>query len=137
LELDAGLHFRGTNLGMPEILKAYERDGFFFAVVRIVVSGETAAFEFGVDLQGYKALRKVLQTRPFANMPGIQYQYFFTGSYGRKKLGEEPVIFDIRIEQGRDATTKEFEGSTTLVSNLRWFESLKDLQDTSALKRLE
>jgi hypothetical protein len=47
------------------------------------------------------------------------------------------VVFYIRIEQGIDAGKFEFEGPTTLVSNLRWFQSLKDLRDTSALKRLE
>ena len=128
---------RDNHLGMPEILNAYERDGFHFGVVRIVVYEETAAFEFGVDQAGYRALRKVLQKHPFSNLPGIEYRYFFTGGYGRKKLGEEPVVFYIRIEQGIDAGKFEFEGPTTLVSNLRWFQSLKDLRDTSALKRLE
>jgi hypothetical protein len=128
---------RDNHLGMPEILNAYERDGFYFGVVRIVVSEEKAAFEFGVDEAGFKALRKVLQKQPFSNLPGIEYRYFFTGEYGRRKLGEEPVIFYIRIEQGIDASKFEFDGPTTLVSNLRWFESLKDLSDASALKRLE
>jgi hypothetical protein len=127
---------RDNHLGMPEILNAYERDGFYFGVVRIAVSEETAAFEFGVDYSGYLALRRVLQKHPFSDLPGIEYRYFFAGSYGRKKRREEPVTFDIRIEQGDDARKFKFDGPTTLVSNLRWFESLKDLRDTSALKRL-
>jgi hypothetical protein len=137
LELAAGLHMRGTHFGMPEILKAYERDGSYFGVVRIMVSEETAAFEFGLDRAGYGALRRVLQTRPFSNMPGIEYRYFFTGSYGRKKLGEEPVTLTIRIEQGNDATSVEVDGPTTLASNLRWFMELKDLRDVGPLKRIE
>jgi hypothetical protein len=128
---------RDNHLGMPEILNTYERDGLYFGVVRIAVSEETAAFEFGVDYSGYLALRRVLQKHPFSNLPGIEYRYFFTGGYGRKKPGEEPVTFYIRIEQGNDAKKIKFAGPTTLVSNLRWFESLKDLRDASALKRLE
>ncbi len=135
--LAPGLHTRGTHLGMPEILKAYERDGFYFGVVRIVLSGGTAAFEFGMDRAGYSALRRIFQTRPFSNMPGIEYRYFFTGTYGSRKKGEEPVTFEIRIEQGVNATSREFDGPTSLVSNLRWFMKLKDLRDASQLKRLE
>ena len=131
------MHKRGTHLGMPEVLKAYERDGYYFGVVRIVVSEETAAFEFGVDRAGYRALRRLLQTRPFSNMPGTEYRYFFTGSYSRQKQDEEPVTFRVRIEQGEDAKSSEFDGPTTLVSNLRWFMELKDLRDVGSLKRLE
>ncbi len=53
---------RDNHVGMPETLKAYERDGFYFGAVRIVVAKETAAFEFGVDQAGYLALRKILHT---------------------------------------------------------------------------
>ena len=128
---------RGSHLGMPEILNAYERDGFYFGVVRIVVSKETAAFEFGVNQAGYNALRRVLQTHPFSNLPGIEYRYFFTGDYDRKKPGEEPVTFYIRIEQGSDASKFKFEGPTILGWNLRWFMQLRDLRDVGPLKRVE
>ena len=38
---------RDSHVGMPEILKAYERDGFYFGAVRIVVArapGSRAGF---------------------------------------------------------------------------------------------
>ena len=70
-------------------------------------------------------------------MPGIEYRYFFTGSYGRKKPAEERATFMVRIEQGDNATSSEFDGPTTLVSNLRWFMKLKDLSDVGPLKRIE
>jgi hypothetical protein len=127
---------RDTHLGMPGILNACERDGFYFGVVRIVVAEETATFEFGVEHIGYTALRKVLQMHPFSNLPGIEHRYFFTGGHSRKKPGEGPVEFWIRIEQGNDARKFEFEGPITLVSNLLWFQSLTDLRQASALKRL-
>src|ERR1700690_212518 len=130
---------RGTHDGMPEILKAYQRGEFYFGVVRIDVSDGTAVFEFGVDYAGYIALRKVLQTRPFSNMPGIEYRYFYAGplGYGRRDKNEAPVTYDVRIEQGEDAKRFEFEGPTSLVSNLIWFMGLKNLNEESQLKRLE
>jgi hypothetical protein len=130
---------RGTHDGMPEILNAYQRGEFYFGVVRIVVSDETAVFEFGVDYTGYIALRKVLQTRPFSNMQGIEYRYFYAGplGYGTRDKNEAPVTYDVRIEQGEDASGFEFEGPVSLVSNLIWFKGLKNLNEASQLKRLE
>ncbi len=125
---------RGTNQGMPEILNAYGRDGLYFGVVRATVSSNAASFEFGVEYQGYIALKQILQTRPFDLSPGTAYRYFFTGSYGRKKLNAEPVTIHIRIEQNEAAKTLDFDCPTSLASNLRWFLELTDFE--SALKRL-
>lgn len=130
---------RDTHDGMPEILNSYQRGEFYFGVVRIVVSDDTAAFEFGVDYAGYIALRKVLQTRPFSNIPGIEYRYFYAGPSGylRRDKNEAPVTYDVRIEQGEDARKCAFRGPTSLVSNLIWFMGLKNLNETSQLKRIE
>ena len=40
---------RDNSRGMPELLDAYERDGNCFAVVQIIVSRESVAFEFGIE----------------------------------------------------------------------------------------
>jgi hypothetical protein len=130
---------RDNHLGMPEILNAYERDSFCFAVVQIVLAQETAAFEFGVDRAGYLSLRKILHARPFSDMPGIEYRYFFAGplGYGKRVNNEAPVNFDVRIEQGNDARKFRFLGPTSLVSNLIWFMELRDLGEAGQLKRLE
>jgi hypothetical protein len=50
---------RDNHEGMLEIVTAYERDGFYFGVVRVQTPSETAAFEFGVAHEGYLALRKI------------------------------------------------------------------------------
>jgi len=128
---------RGTNHGMPEILNAYERDGLYFGVVRATVQDVAASFEFGVEYRGYIALKQILQTRPFDLSPGTTYRYFFTGSYGRKKLNAEPVTIDIRIEQNDTAKTLAFDCPTSLASNLRWFIELTDLAQAAALTRLD
>ena len=127
---------RDNHEGYPEIRDAYEREGLSFGVVRIELSHESASFEFGVEPEGYMALKQILQFRPFDRMPNVPYRYFFTGSYGRKKLGEEPVTIQIRIEQGSSSKNFEFECPTSLASNLRWFESLSDFSQASQLKRV-
>ncbi len=72
-------------------------------------------------------------------MPGIEYRYFFAGplGYGRSDNNEAPVKFDVRIEQGNDASKFEFLGPTSLISNLIWFTKLRDLGEAGQLKRLE
>jgi hypothetical protein len=69
-------------------------------------------------------------------MPNVAYRYFFTGTYTRKKLGQEPVTIWIRVEQGSSSKNFEFDCPTSLASNLRWFESLSDLSQASQLKRV-
>jgi hypothetical protein len=115
---------------MLEIVSAYERDGSYFGVVRIQTPSEVAAFEFGVQYEGYLALRKILQCRPFLSMPGLLHSYYFTGDYGRDTIG-------IRIEEGMNAKKLSFQCPTSLVSNLLWFFRMEDLREASALKRIE
>jgi hypothetical protein len=79
----------------------------------------------------------VFNARPFDAAPGLKYRYFFTGSHGRRKLGEEPALFQVRVEQGGAAKSFEFSGPTPLVANLRWFLELRTLDDASMLKRVD
>jgi hypothetical protein len=85
-EVVVGFHeaMRDNSRGMPELVRAYEREGNYFAAIRIDISGEPATFEFGVEPVGFKALSKIFQSRPLAEMPGVPYRYFFQGSFGRK-----------------------------------------------------
>lgn len=120
----------------PEIVDAYEREGLFFAVIRVTLPIESAAFEFGVEQKGYASLRRILQYRPFDNAPGLRYRYFFTGTYGRKVAGAEPVTISVRVEYGTKGKNFDFDCPTSLASNLRWFISLTDLAAASGLKRV-
>ncbi len=127
---------RDNHEGYPELRDAYERDGLYFGVVRLVASNETASFEFGVERAGYTTMKQIMQTRPFDTSVGAGYRYFVTGSYTRNKLGEEPVTIGVRIEQGNQAKTFDFDCPTSLASNLRWFESISEISQASALKRI-
>jgi len=122
---------RDTHESMPELLAAYERDGQYFGSVRITISGASRAFEFGVPFDGFRSLRRILQTRPFDQMPGIQYRYFIGGSIGPR--AEDRAVVDIRIEQGRDGRLMDFEVPLLLARNFYWFKKLKNYEDASHL----
>ena len=120
--------------GYSELLDAYERDGLYFGAVRVTVSGESAAFEFGVEQRGYVSLKQILQKRPFD--PLGKHRYFFVGNFSKREPGSDTVNFGVRIEQGANGKGFDFDGPVSLVSNLLWFQSLKDLQAAAALRRL-
>ena len=128
---------RDNSEGQVELVDAHERNGHFFGVVRVNGAGQTAAFEFGISAEGYSALKRVFNARPFDATPGLRYSYFFTGSYGREKLGAEPGAVSRTYRAGRTATAFEFSTPTTLLSNLLWFMELETLKSASALKRIE
>lgn len=121
---------RDTHEGMPELLAAFEREGRYFATVRVTL-GDTRDIEFGVPLDEYRALRHILQSRPFDQMPGLQYRYFIDHAIGRRS--EHSATIDIRIEQGRSGRQLPFEVPLSLAQNLYWFAQLKDFSDASHL----
>ena len=125
---------RHNHPGYPELLDAYEREGSYFGVVHVIVAGEGATFEFGLDERGYRSLKRVLQSRP--DGPRGQYRYFFRGKFSKREATSDTVRFSVRIEAGANGKGFDFEGPASLVSNLLWFQSLKDLQATSSLKRV-
>ena len=126
---------RDNRDGYPELLDAYERDGLYYGAVRVTVADEVAAFEFGVERRGYVTLRQILQTRPFDTLG--KHRYFFKGNFSKREPDSDTVSFGVRIEQGADGKNFEnFSGPVSLVSNLLWFQSLKDLQNAAALTRL-
>ena len=127
---------RDNHQGMPEIVAAYERDGLYFGIVHVEAGGEDAAFEFGVERQGYATLKRILESRPFGSMPGIKHSFYFTGSYGRKKLNEEPASIQVRVEEGINGMNLSFDCPTSLASNLRWFLEMKDLREAGTLTRV-
>ena len=125
---------RDNHDGCPELLDAYERDGSYFGAVRVIVAGETVAFEFGVEQCGYISLKQILQTLPFDSVG--KHSYFFNGNFSKREPDSDMVSFGVRIEQGASGKGFDFDGPVSLVSNLLWFQSLKDLQAAGALRRL-
>jgi len=117
---------------MPEIIDAFERGAQYFGVVAIERNSVTKQFEFGVSLDGYRALRKVLQLRPFDSMPGTKQRYFFAGRYG-KVSGPLEYETAIRVEQNRNGKLVDARMPKDLLSNLVWFSEIKDFSEASHL----
>ena len=116
---------------MPELLTAYERDGQFFGAVAVTLDFECRQFEFGLPHSHYTALQRIFQSRPFDQLPGLQYRFFIVDSV--RRLGGERVELTIRIEQGHSARQFPFEVPQPLAANLLWFARLRDFSGTSHL----
>ena len=109
---------------IPEILSATEDDGHYFAFVRLQRHNEQKCFRFGASREGYLALTRVLQARPFDQLPGLRHRYFFVPSVQR--LGNERAMMSVRVEQGMNAKQIDTEAPIDLVANLMWFYQLDD-----------
>lgn len=111
---------------LPEFIDAYERDGLYFAGIRLARAGEDRVFELGISTNSHAALRRVFQTRPFGQMPGLRQRYFFVPSYS-KRDDPERCIGTVRIEQGKEGRNIEVEMPKTLIANLLWFYEMETL----------
>ena len=118
--------------GMPEIISASERDGQYFGVVGIEKNGRHKKVRFGISYSGYKALKRILQLRPFDTMPGLEHSYFYAGSISKTNQTEIYKI-SVRVEQGKDSKNIEAEAPRDLVANLQWFYEMRDLKDAGHL----
>jgi hypothetical protein len=126
---------RDNREGLPEILDAVERDRHYFGVAQVVFGEQAHAFEFGVDVEGFKALRKVLQLRPFAKGAVGPYRYFFVPSVRRLGPESDQAEFAIRVEQAQEGRQFSEIGPRSLVANLMWFFELKSADAASHLRR--
>jgi hypothetical protein len=119
---------------MPELIKAYEREGHYFGVVRKILDGVPEDYEFGVTEEGYRAFKKILDHRPFDNLPGLQYRYYFMNSIGH---GGDPVSHhaQIMVIQGIDQRSFEFLVPQILMNNLQWFLDTKQPDRLKHLKK--
>ena len=124
---------RDNHDGMPELLSAYERDGQFFATVAVTLGSECRHLEFGLQPDAFRAIRHVLQARPFDQLPGLHYRYFIIHS-ARRVPDTDRVEVSFRIEQGSSAQQFPFEVPQSLAANLFWFAGLTDFASASHLR---
>jgi len=123
---------RDNHKGMPEIVDAFKKDGLYFGIVEIQVATESKQFQFGISLNGHRALRRILQLRPFDTMPGIKQRYFFVGAYGGIADSSE-FRTSIRVEQDRQGRQVEVRVPKDLLSNLVWFSRIRDFAEAAHL----
>jgi hypothetical protein len=116
---------------LPEMLCTSERDGRYFAVVRLERETEQQCFRFGVTQDGYAALNRILHERPFDQMPGLRHHYFFAGA--RARLDHQRAEMAVRVTVGKDKKQMTVEAPFDLVANLVWFERLEDWAEAGHL----
>lgn len=127
---------RDNHKGLPEIIDAYERGEHYFCSVSITLVTETKVFEFGIDREAYKAVKQILSLRPFEQLSGIKYRYFFSPKVRRQLTDLSKTYCTIRVEQ--DKKGKEFvvEAPEVLIANLMWFVRVKDFKELAHLQEI-
>lgn len=120
---------RDNNEGMVKIYGGEKVHDRYYGLVSITVGNKELKLKFGTDHQGYLALVRALQFRPFDNKMNQPYRHYFVGGYN-KKTG----MMTIRVEQGQ--TTKQFETqclSFLLIQNLKWLQTIQDREEVKHL----
>ena len=123
---------RDNHEGMPELIRAFEKDGHYFLIIEIDWEHQKKRYQFGVLRKSYLKLQRILETRTFDMMPGLKYRYFYAGSSHRLDFSSASMF--VRIELGRDATTREFEIPKELHANFLWFTQLESIEDARYLE---
>ena len=126
---------RDNHEGMPQIIDAFEKEGLYFGVGEITLGKICKQFQFGVSLDGYRALRIILQLRQFNAMPGLKHRHFFALSYGEISDSSDYKV-GIRIEQGKNGRKIEARVPKDLLANLVWwvwFSQIKDFAEAAHL----
>lgn len=124
---------RDTSEGMIEIIEAFKEGEGYFSIIEVPKEDRKEKFRFGVTQNGYKAIRKILQSRLLDTMPGLKYQHFWDGSMSRETESKK-IQLRIRCEVEGNGKTFYFEVPQDLASNLRWFNELKSLDEAKHLK---
>ena len=109
---------------LPEILGALKENENFFCIVAMERAEQTNKFRIGISRESYLALKRLFETRPFAQMPGILYRYFFVPNV--RRLNDSCVMTTVRVEQGKDGKQIEIKTPKELFANLKWFFELDD-----------
>lgn len=116
----------------PEIIQAGDTPRGGFVEVAVDRGGEEGRFRFAVSPPGRVLVQRILGTRPFNATATLPYRYFYAGQGGHGA----PVrhLLYVRVEQGRDVRTIEFECPEDLVTALQWFRQLPSLMAAAHLR---
>ncbi len=123
---------RDTSEGMIEFIKTFKEGDNYFSIIEVPKDGKKEKFQFGVTEDGYRAIRRMLQSRLLDTMPGLQYRYFWDGSMNGKT--GSTILMGIRCEVKDTGKSFDFEFPQDLASNLKWFNELESLDEAKHLK---
>ena len=122
---------RDTSEGMIEFIKTLKSDDGYFFIISVPKKTEKKNFRFGVSPSTYKALRRILESRPLDKMPGLKYRYFWNGSMSKKT--ENKICLGIRCEVDGNGKSIDFEVPHTLAANLKWFSKIETFDEAEHL----
>jgi hypothetical protein len=116
----------------PEIVQTGETPRGPFVEVAVSREGEIGRFRFHSSPAGRAVVDRILGTRPFKATVALPCRYFYAGHGGRGA----PVthLLYVRVEQGEEARTIEFDSPEDLVSALQWFRQIPSLAFAAHLR---
>ena len=117
---------RDSHDQMIEVLEAKSEDNVFSSLIVHTINNEPLKIRFQIETSDYGRLKSILQFRPFDNIGVAPYRYFFVLSIRKDLENEDLAFINIRVEQLKNHKQYEFPISRKYVSNLLWFNSLKD-----------
>lgn len=118
---------------MIELLEAAKANNIYSSLIRHSVDGETLKLRFGIEQSDYSRLKRILDFRPFEDSGVAPYRYFFTLSYRNNPDNEKTAFISIRVEQLCRHKQYEFELGKNYISNLLWFDGLKETREIEEL----
>jgi hypothetical protein len=120
---------RDTNENMIELLEVSRNNGIYSSLIKHKISGEDLKIRFSIDSIDYGHLRNIMDFRPYENTGVAKYYYFFAMSYRKDSENNNLAYTNIRVEQADRHNQYEFKVSRKYLSNILWFNSLKDKKD--------
>ncbi len=111
---------------MIELLDTKSEDNTFSSLIGHTINNEPLRIRFQIETSDYGRLKNILQFRPFENTGVAPYRYFFVFSTRKDHENEGLAFINIRVEQLHNHKEYEFSISRKYISNLLWFNSLKD-----------
>ena len=117
---------RDTHDGMIELLDVNLDNGVYSSLIEHSINGELLKLRFSIVLSDYPRLKRILEFRPFENTGVAQYRYFFPISYRKDVENKDLAFINIRVEQLGRHKQYEFCISRKYISNLLWFNTIRD-----------
>ncbi len=124
-----------SHKGLPEIITAFERGGKFFGVVSISLAGVSKKYEFDIDEASYRALKRLVNMRPFGRKRGIKTHYYYAPGFERSDASK--TYCQMRIEREYEGKEFEIEAPETLTASLGQFLRVKDWKALAHLREFK
>ena len=125
---------RNNSEGMPELVRVFERAGQTLGEVRVSIGDDSQILDLPLTAAARAGFLKVLNLRPFDQMPGQQHRFFFARSTRRSESGDAAEI-GIRVEVASNAKNFDVAVPLEFAANLVWLSELKEWSEVAPFLR--